>query len=299
MKILKILLTHFIIFSYTSSYACELELESNIFIISKTTNSSDLKTIIKKTNCTDTINQQVLKTICQHHGKIASEQINFYANGSESGNIHINPGNIEIYNFEKFAKKSLELDDFYVFQDTKTIDHINAYSINSIEDLQMECSNCDHPGPKTIKVSFKEQPSNEVKNIWIKTNLLIRTKALVSNSSLPPFEGNLDSKFNEKYVNSMQPETLFIDQENLKFYKLNRSLGLGQPLTRNILTPKKLVNYGDTIEVIFEKYNMKINLQVMARQSGKLGDKISLFNPKSKKMFTGKIVDFKKVMVDI
>ncbi|PIR77587.1 MAG: flagella basal body P-ring formation protein FlgA, partial [Candidatus Magasanikbacteria bacterium CG10_big_fil_rev_8_21_14_0_10_38_6] len=74
---------------------------------------------------------------------------------------------------------------------------------------------------------------------------------------------------------------------------------LGQPLTRNILTPKKLVNYGDTIEVIFEKYNMKINLQVMARQSGKLGDKISLFNPKSKKMFTGKIVDFKKVMVDI
>ena len=85
----------------------------------------------------------------------------------------------------------------------------------------------------------------------------------------------------------------------LNFFKLNRYIEKGEPLKRSDLSAKNLVRTGKLTQVIVEQDGLKVKLDAIARQTGKYGDFVNLYNPESKKQIRGEVIDYNKVRVEI
>ena len=75
--------------------------------------------------------------------------------------------------------------------------------------------------------------------------------------------------------------------EDLKNYEMVRTLGVGQFLTWDDVSPRRAVRKGETVEVILEKGSLSITMQAMCLQDGVVEETVRLKNPTTRSEFAG------------
>jgi flagella basal body P-ring formation protein FlgA len=67
----------------------------------------------------------------------------------------------------------------------------------------------------------------------------------------------------------------------------------------NDLTPKKLITYGQRVKLSIQTKTVTLKTIGIAKKSGHYGEFIEIENPKSKKRFLAKVIDFNKAIVEL
>lgn len=64
----------------------------------------------------------------------------------------------------------------------------------------------------------------------------------------------------------------------------------GDPITKQCIQERPLINKGDIITALFQKGNMSITLKVKALENGMRGDDIAVYSQSTKRHFSGKVL---------
>lgn len=176
----------------------------------------------------------------------------------------------------------------------------NYIAINESESMTVRCSNCSNTGLKNIKIEVRDPINSRFKAHWMTTQLAARTTALFPKDSLPVNNrALLPSQFEARTVYEVRPEQFFTDKSKLVFYKTNKPKSKGEAIRFQDLTPVNLVNMGQPVKVILKNNNLTLETSAIPSQSGKLGQRIRLKNPRTKKVIIGKVIHFNKVEVEL
>ncbi|MBF0206311.1 MAG: flagella basal body P-ring formation protein FlgA [Oligoflexia bacterium] len=136
------------------------------------------------------------------------------------------------------------------------------------------------------------------KKIYSTFKIVIKTKVLKSVANISGFaKEKMGELFVEDYIDTIGPELYFQNKDKLKFYQLNKSVSKNYILKNSDLIALSLINSGESVKVIVEKNNLKMIGTGISKNNGKLGEIVQLYNPKSKKAFSGMVTDFNTVVV--
>ena len=278
--------TLFIMNAYSQ---CNIESFQHIIKFNKILDNS----VIQASNCEDSAKAKFISFISDVEGKIPARHLENIFLSEHQIKITFKPKIIQVHSSGEFIKNQLELSNTMV-KDVRSLYGNASYNTNNIETLRVTCSQCSSPGEKNLKLITSD------KQIWLSANLLIKRNALILNSDITPFQGALSKSIvSEKPVLDMGNDQLFSDYENIRFYKVNKSLLKGNVLKQFDLVPKTLVKFNQNVEVIVKGSKVALKSRAISRESGRYGQLINLYNPKTKKVIKAKVIDFNKVMVEL
>lgn len=80
------------------------------------------------------------------------------------------------------------------------------------------------------------------------------------------------------------------NMETLIGKTLRRTLLQGQPVRRNEISEKYLVEAGDLVQLIFDEHGIRVVLTAEARQGGEKGDEIQLYSNETRKKYLGRVI---------
>ena len=278
-----------ITFSVTAYSQCNLESFAHIIKFNKILDNS----IVKSSDCSDKVIQKYINFISDMEGEIPAEHLSNIFKSEHQMTINFKPKKIEVLSAGEFVKESLNLEE-YLVKDVRSLYGNASYNTDNIKSVRLACSKCSSPGEKNLKLITSS------KQIWISAEFLVKRKALVLNKDVNPFQGNLSkSAVSIKSIYDTGNDQLFSDYENIKFYKVNKNILKGNTLKQFDLVPKTLVKFNQNVEVIVKGSKVALKSRAISRESGRYGQIINLYNPKTKKIIKAKVIDFKKVMVEL
>lgn len=280
---------------------CSINIFNRIFIINPKESILPLAEIIEKTTCPLIVQKSFSRILGNLEGEISSSYLkNAFKKDLHNYILSINTEKIRIYNIENLLKKTLKVPFSNYFSDTKIISNTQLISINRSDTIKINCKNCTTNGNKNIQFSIYDKKDNIIKNIWISTKLKEKTKVLKAKNNFPAFfQNNLNTLFTEDFQEVEAPEQYFSNINQLHFYKLNKIIQKNQPLKNIDLTPLILVKAGFKTKVQINQGNLYMTSSAVAKNSGHIGQIINLYNPKTKREMTGRIVDFNTVIIEL
>jgi len=277
------------IFTLSAYSQCKIESFGVIIKFNKILDNS----VISKSNCSDKANGAFISFISNIDGDIPSQQLENIFKSEHKLNIKFKPNKIKVISANDFIEENLSLKNIYV-KDVHSLYGNASLNTNKKNSLKVVCSNCDSPGEKNVKLIHQSE------QIWLSAEFLIKRRAFSLKSDISPFKDLLGKSLVEEVsILDAGNDQLFSDYENIKFYRANKNLRKGQVLKQNDLSPKTLVQYNQNVEVTIRGDKVALKSQALSRQSGKLGDVINLYNPKTKKMIKAKVIDFNKVLIEL
>lgn len=280
------LTTLFVMNAYSQ---CNIESFQHIIKFNKVLDNS----VIKSSDCSDRAKAKFISFISDVEGQIPAKHLENIFLSEHQLEVRFTPKTMNIHNSGEFIKEQLNLNNTLV-KDVRSLYGNASYNTESIETLRVTCSQCNSPGEKNLKLITSK------KQIWLSANFLIKRNALILNSDITPFQGSLSKAIvSEKPVLDLGNDQLFNDYENIRFYKVNKSLLKGNILKQFDLVPKTLVKFNQNVEVIVKGSKVALKSRAISRESGRYGQLINLYNPKTKKVIKAKVIDFNKVMVEL
>ncbi len=222
--------------------------------------------------------------------------------GSGHKKVVLIPQNVRLQTLDDLIKSKILPQKKWFFKESKILgDAQDVFFLNDGELLNVDqCPTCHKTGSKTIKIDITNDFGKNVRTVWIKGRLLIETEALVFKKNVEPYMGPLKKDlFETKVLLSDRPEQLFTDRDKLNFYRPSRPKRMGELLKTSDLTPLHLVVPGRPVKIILSSGDIKLLSKAMPMQRGKLGENIKLKNIRTKKIITGEVVDFNKVVVKL
>jgi flagella basal body P-ring formation protein FlgA len=284
----------FISFFINSIKACEIVSFDRIIRSSEI--APNFKDIAKSTNCSAKIKMTFLKAIKSSKGVINSrifkEDLKVLAT--------VKPNRIRIEILEENLLKHFNLNDNWAFKKTHSINKSSTITLTKNEMLDYECQNCTSPGAKNINIVIRDAIKGSQKTMWLKSKLLTRSYALISNGDFNVDNKPLDkNSFYLKEVYSETPELYFRKKDILKFYKLNKVLRKDKPILFSNISPMPLVKNGTAVSVTLLNDSLSLQGKAVPMKNGNYGETIQLRNVQSNRIIIGKVVDFNKVVVEL
>lgn len=278
--------------------ACTIELHEKTIFISKNLETTPIKDIVINSDCASSTQMLFVHFLSNLSGKLNQEMVQQSFNANHQGQfVTISPEIIEVGNLGSLLRQKLDLSLSDQFFDLTIMGSDKVLALNHTQNISASCTNCDHPGEKSIKLTIFNSETS--KDIWLTGVLSRKVSLFKATHDIHLSHSELGGKFSLTPSFVQNPELYFTDSHMLKFFKLNKSVKANHLLKYSDLTPKKLVNYGEDIKAVINSDNMKIIMRAQARNSGKLNDVIQIYNPRSKQIITGKITDFKTVEVSL
>lgn len=248
--------------------------------------------IIKDSNCSEEINSTLINFIETANGKLQSEYLSQYFKNEYQLNIEFYPNAITISHIKDHILDSISNPDAVIKNITSMLPS-SAITLAKGENLKINCNNCNKAGSKNIAIEF------ENKKYWLNAKLYLKRKTFVLTKNIISLNERLDeSYFKSKTILDDGSFPLFNNIDHIKFYQLTRFLKQGDVLKRGDLTPREVIRFGQKVNLNFKSENIELNSTAVANANGKFGDFIPVINPRSKKKFLAKVVDFNKVEVE-
>jgi flagella basal body P-ring formation protein FlgA len=276
-------------FNLFAQESCEINSYAQIFKINNVIDDS----IIKNTNCSSDIINNFISLVTNANGKLNASYLSHIFQQEFNITVKLSPKNIQVKPLKNLIEDKFATTRKLV-SSVKSLYGKSSLNLENGEALDIKCSNCDGNGEKNIQVISKNGKT------WISATFLTRSSAFRVKRTLNRISPILLATDFEQINTSDRGRTrYFTDINNIKFYQLNKDLRKGDLVKSHDLSPKRLVNYGQKVKLTIK--NKFINLKTIgiAKKSGKIGDFIEIQNPKSKKVFLGKITDFNKAVVDL
>lgn len=302
----KILSSIFLFCIAHSAMGCEIQLAPILLFMSKTMTPYDWQPLLKNSNCSPEITQNIFERLKDSEGKISTEQLVSEYNTK----IHITPNVLEVINLETLLRMKT-----HTFFKKITINGQLAARLillNNWNQIDLNCQNCGES--QWINNSFGNKGKKESTLLWQLTlthlekpsNLLITTEqanmkkvlraklAITNNTSLSA--ENLETT----YISENSNNKLFDGEINsLVNFDLIKNISSGEVLTHDYLRAKKIVHMGKTIEAIIKNNGIELTLPAQALQSGSLGQTIQIKNLKNKKQLSAEIIGQNKVLINL
>lgn len=276
-----------------SSLACEIT--GPKLIIKEDGKSSPLH-LFELLKCTDKQKTQFTTFLSDFQGTLNKRVLT-----AELGLGFKKKSTTEIQTLSSFFNSRINKDNSWKFVESSfSGTNIPFVAISENQSLSVLCNNCNNTGNKNIKIEIRDPIAARVRSSWSNTKLAARTKALYTTENVPVNnKALLPHQFEERVVYDIRPEQFFTDKEQLVFYKTNRAKSKGEAVRFQDLTPVNLVKMGHPATIILKNNSLTLETIAIPSQSGKLGQRIRLKNPRTKKVIIGKVVNFNKVEVEL
>lgn len=268
--------------------SCQIETSAKILKINNVLDSS----VLKKSDCSEETNRAVITFLSGASGKLKAKHLSRMLKNEYSLDI-VFQGPVEIRELKDLVKNRLGLDKTVI---TKLSSLYGQASVNldGNERISVECSKCGEAGERNIKFKIGKQ------TIWLSANLKVKRSGYRLLKDVSPFgQGFGPGAVEQTLALDDGKSLMFNNIKLLRFYRPNRPLAKGKMLKQNDLTPKTLVKFNQSVDVLLKGKNLSLKTKAVSRQNGKYGESVKLRNPKTGKNMTGKVIDFNTVAVEI
>ena len=288
-------LTIFLLLSFNVVEACTIETYPSIY---KSSSFEDISKdqLIKKTDCSKEIQSQFLKSISNIRGSVNSKQLSRIIDPA----LEITPARVTVESLEDFIKDQLSIPPVKFVRNIKFSRKRSFLPLEAYQSLHVSCDTCEFLGRKNIKFTLNSTDDENFVYYWAEIDLQMQSLSLVAKQNLKVTQTPLDpDMFETKVIYSHSPEQFFIKKDVLKYYRLNRTIHINEPLQANAITPVHLVRPGVPVSIELNQSGIKLSGKAIPSRAGHLGDIVQLKNLKSKKNILGKVIDFNKVLVEL
>lgn len=275
-----------------SSYGgetCFIETHSRVLKINKTLDAS----CIKNTNCDPKVARGFIKFLSGASGKLKARHLERMFKAEYNVSIDFK-NDLEVQELKDFICEELDLKDAVLTRLTSLYGQASL-NLSGQEQISAHCSTCEEPGEKNLKLIIDE------KTIWFSAELKTKRMGYKLVRDVSPFaaDGLTREMIQESAALDDGKSGIFTDIDKIHFYRPNRPLSKGKTLRLADLLPRSLVKVNQPVELLLKGENISLKTKAMPRQSGKYGQTIRVYNPKTKKSLQAKVIDFNTVMVEL
>lgn len=259
------------------------------------------KEVIKNSTCNEFVNNKFSSLLSTTEGMALSNHlVQELQNEFPNLNIEILPAKISLQNLNDQLKERLTAETNLFFIDTKLMTGKKLVTLNEGERLEIFCDNCLSYGDRSIKIDIVNIIEATRITNWLSSKVAAKVTILKANRNI----GVQNEKFKKEdfVLESMlttEPNKFISNFEDIKFFKPNRTLIKGMPVTTTDISPIQLVKYGTPVKIILKNQNISILRNAIPHRSASFGETIELKNPQNNKLITGKVVDFNKVLIEL
>lgn len=252
------------------------------------------ESIIKSSNCSEHIKNKFIDFISGASGELSSRHLSQIFKLEYKSDIELSPSKIEVKPITDVLTVLVDIPKNIVLDKMSNLHSESSLNLHPEDHLQAVCNNCETSGHKNIKLLVNKSP------IWLSVEFLSKRHGLIINREINPFAQNLSQQmFTYTAIFDDGREHLFNDVKNIQFYKPNKKLIKGKILKSTDLSPIVLVKPGQKIKILLKGENMALKSSAIARQPGRFGDYIEVYNQKTNKKINAQVIDFNTVMVEL
>jgi flagella basal body P-ring formation protein FlgA len=298
---MKLVLFTLIIFTTFTAWSkpCHIGVYPKIYTIDS--NISKLtKEIIKKSDCDRAIKLDFVRFLTTTSGVVSNTQLSRMFKSLENKSIRITPSKISIHKLDNYLTDRIAFSKNWFVREINSAKRNSAIVLNSEENLHVDCPSCSFPGNKSIRLITQNPFNNTNKFQMINAKVLIKTTALVPRGIIQVDNQPLSkSMFKEQAVFVDNPAHIFLNKKALVFYKVNKPLTGEKALLLSDLVPVSIVKAGTPASILLDHDGISLKSTAVPLRSGKFGDIIQLRSTRSKKIITGKVIDYNKVAIEL
>lgn len=274
------------------SNECTLSTHAKILILS---NDGDFSKLIKSSDCNDQSISSFVSFARNARGQIKPALLS-----KLFPEITFSPSTINFVSLqEALENKSLLPNEASLISASK----LNRSSLIGLEDdqrLELECRSCPTTGMHNIKISIRDNLGQYLSTEWVKAEVGVPVKALVSNSTQTPTFKAIDPRqFIVKTIISSNPQSLVQPNTPVQFFKFSKTINSGEVLQKDHISSMQLVRPGTQAKVLIKDGTITINGFADPLSYGIYDQTIKLKNSKSSKIFWGKVIDNNSVVVEL
>lgn len=288
-------------------HSCEIKLAPIILFMSKTITNFDWQPLLKQSNCSPEITQNILEKLRNAEGKMITEQYS----SEYSIPVSMSPSVIEVATLESILRNRTQS----YFKKIALNGNLptRILLLQNWNDLVINCENCDKQesdGPVYGRLGQQEPNLRwlvTVQGTTPSVNLTVTTEIAHVKKA---FRAKKDLHMNEKInIQDLAETYSFNDNNNQNFvldnnssiehYELNHDIKEGDILLSKDIRAKKLVLAGKIVDAIIKQNGIELSISAQAQDSGVLGQIVQLKNLKNNKSLTGEVVGINKVKVNL
>lgn len=290
----------------TEKSNCEIALAPRILLSQSATSDLRLKSVASFNDCQEAHLKALGNILASAQGRVSSQilssQINniLYQKNVETSSVHISPEIIEIISLEDALHASLSLANDRKFFDLSFVGTDNIFPLGPDDQIKAECAQCDRLGLKSLsfRLSSQDKHPSQEQVFWIQATLKQRVHGYTAKKNLHVTRTPMaSSDFVKSTTYSLRPESVLTDLSKIHFYQLNRAINKNDLLTKDFLSPARLVRQGSQVEISLVRDGLNITRTAIAMNSGHYGDSIRLRQENSSRTLNGTIVGNNKVII--
>ncbi len=285
--------------SYSAwSKPCQIDIYPKSYLL--TNISSKLtKTLIKKSTCENSINNELIRFLIDTKGNTSGKQISRVFSSLVNQKIKITPDRITIFKLEDYLTERLSFTKNWYIKNIKVPSHLSAITLEENENMNVDCPSCSYPGNKSIRLVINNTLEGTNKYHMLNAKLQVKTMALVPRGIIKIDNQPLSkSMFKKEEVFTDNPSALFTNINSLVFYKVNKSIN-NRALLINDLVAVSLVKAGMPTSVVLDNGVISLKSTATPLRSAKFGETVQLRSSRSNKIIVGKVIDYNKVSVSL
>ena len=293
--------------------SCYIQTAPRILLLKAATQMQQVGELIKHSNCSGEKIWAFFSTIQNIAGKISSSHLNrLLREEGRAGSIQLRPDSIEVFPLANIVARQVVLGEGLSVHHIKAVGGVYAVGVDGWSQVQLTCHACNSVGIKNLSVLLVDSVNGYRKNLWATMRVTRFGRVVVAARDIHPaaaksladevkwaaldlsglssFSNFSDFTDQNHYIQSM---------DDLRYFKVNKFIQRGTPLKHSDLLPLNLVESGRLAQVVMKGNGLRLKTQAIARQAGKHGEFITLYNPQSKQQVRGRVVDFNRVEVEI
>jgi flagella basal body P-ring formation protein FlgA len=280
----------FLLIFSLNAFTCEIFTKATLIRISNFD-----KNVIQTKDCPKALDKKILNFFNSSSGVLSSAQLSLLLDKK----INLTPNMVRIYRINDLLKTRLKLSFNYNFKDIKNINANQGYISSELENIDIQCSsNCKNVANHNIKIIITSNNQKEIH--WISSKVIKKSKVYILNRDVDIHNIALNSNILKKELRDIDKNFAYFDDiQNIHFYKPNKKIAKNSPLLKSDLTPIKLIKSGHKIKVILKSNLITVKSSAIAKQNGNYHDYVDVYNPSTNKSYTGKVVDFNTITVDL
>jgi flagella basal body P-ring formation protein FlgA len=277
-------------FSFYNTEACTIESYPHIIKLNKVLDDS----VIAKTDCSKKAIKSFIDLVTGASGELKSSHLSQILKSEFNKVVVIKPELIKVEFINDTLERLVQIPSNLALKKTTSLHDRASLNLSNEISLDATCNTCSTAGDKNIKLRVGS------KTIWFSAEILMKRVGFVAVRDLSPYSNKLDkNSFRETTLFDKGKDHLFQDMDNIRFYKATRQIRQGHFLKISDLMPMTIIKPGKKVKIILKGKTISLNSSALARQSGRIGQKIEVFNQKTNKKITGLVIDFDTVMVEL
>ena len=281
--------------------SCDIKTFSQIIFTQNKTSLDLEKEIIKESNCEPATRKAFLSLITTIRGDVRAEHLSTLL--TEQGieqEVNLEPSKISLSTLENVIQSKSILNSGFELTEIQFVGLEGALTLNEQERIKVDCSQCELLGTQNLRISVVNPILNDNRVFWAKSQISKKIKVWKVRDDLSSLtEGNISSQLTLEEIAVTRPENYLNETQDLKFFKLNKSLRRGDIVKQSDVSPIVLIKSGNRVKIKIDNKNLNLVSTGLANKSAIFGDSIELTNLNSKKKIVGRVTDYNTVVIDL